>query len=104
MEDLHYIPGFIQNPISWLLIAWLVRELWSVYIRGIKAQDEANRTFKVDVTGALKENSDRLASMTIVLVKLESKLDALEHLSMTVPKLTQDVSLLFEKIRVLEEA
>lgn len=101
MNDLQGIPEFIQNPITWLICAWILREAWALAMKSAKEHQEANKEFKVDVTGALKENSEKLATMTIALIKLESKLDSMSQLVMLVPKLTQDVSILFERIKLL---
>lgn len=101
MNEIQGIHDFIQNPITWLLAAWLIREVWSIGVQANKSKEEANKSFKTDVTGALKENSDRLATMTVALVKLESKFDSISQLALMVPKLAQDITILFERIKSL---
>lgn len=103
VDDLKDISILISNPITWLVLAWIAREFWMSFKRSELESHLDAKSFKDDVAGALKENSGRLVSLTIALTKFESKLEGLESVVLLVPKLAQDVSLLFEKLKALEE-
>lgn len=102
MEDLKDIPSLISNPITWVIAVWILRELWNGFKRSELESHREAKSFKDDVAGALKENSGRLVSLTIALTKFESKIEGFEQIIVVVPKLAQDISILFEKVKSLE--
>jgi hypothetical protein len=95
------ILSLVSNPLIYVILAWVVREAYSIQQGSKKRQDEAITALKDDYTKALKENSDRMNHLTIALVKLEGKLEGIDALAVAIPRIERDISVLYERVKTI---
>lgn len=79
---------FLLNPVTLIIVAWLIRELFTIYRQKGSALDLSIATL-----------SEKIGLLSISIVRLETKLESLEHFAELIPKLQSDVSAAHEKIR-----
>lgn len=82
------INKLIRNPVTWVVLVWIGRELWRLYREKGRELDKA-----------IKENILKMGELTIAIVRLETKIENLEKLAGSVPKIQSDVNTLYSKLR-----
>lgn len=75
------INKLIHNPVTWVILAWAARELY-------RWLSKSNR-----------ELVTKMSELTIAIVRLETKLESIERVAYSIPKLEKDVSALHSKFR-----
>lgn len=75
------IKDAFNNPAIWIAGLWISRELYHSW----------------KTKGAALSKS--MAELTVAIVRLETKLEALENIAYSVPKLKKDVDGLYQKMR-----
>ncbi len=99
--DSSQIMALVNNPISWILAAYVAKDVWKWAKRQGKTQDEALIALNLKLEGALKENSQEMAKLTIAIVRLETRLEDLTKQSQEIPKMKRDIDVLFERGRIM---
>jgi hypothetical protein len=73
----------IKNPTFWVIVAWVLREMYTAR----KSKDK-------ELTSAIKEATEKIIALTISMTKLEVKLEAVEQINKYVPKMNDDLRVL----------
>lgn len=78
VEDLNKL---LHNPVAWVLVMWVVREIYNFF----KKRDA--------------EIISKMSELTIAIVRLQTKLENIERMAYSVPKLEKDMNAIHSKFR-----
>lgn len=82
------IEELLKNPATWVVTAWILREIY----RWFKKRN-------TDLEDYIKQNLTKMGELTIAIVRLETKLENIERIAYSVPKIEKDISALHSKFR-----
>lgn len=101
MDNSQDVLKIIQNPLCWVIAAWIARELWRSYKSSIKASKSLIDEVKHEFTDALKDNTVELNRLTVTMTRLEVIVQKLDESVDILPKLKADIDVLHERVRQL---
>lgn len=81
------------EPAMWILMAWLLRELWSNYNKRHESQDSVT-----------KENTKAIMSLDKTIIELQGQIKLLAEQIRPLQRLPEDVARAHEKLRKLEKS
>lgn len=82
----------IKNPIFWLIVAWVLRELWGNW-------KVKRRSLEDKINTMIKENTNEMSKLTLAVTKLEVKIEQLDRLTSKIPDLLDSLNVAHERIR-----
>lgn len=81
------------EPAVWVLLAWLIKELWSSYNKRHDKQDSET-----------EKNTDAILTLDKSIIELQGQIKLLAEQIRPLQRLPDDVAKAFEKLRKLEKS
>ncbi len=104
MDQSKNISELLNNPVTYVILAWVLREAWRSIAHNRKASHEAIDGLKREFMDALHENSKELSKLSLAMMRLETIIAALDKSVDMLPKIKADVDVLHERMRQMNGA
>jgi DNA repair exonuclease SbcCD ATPase subunit len=88
-----------HNPAMWMFALWAGREIYHAFQKKSAALDKSLAEIRTEHTQSIKENTSRMADLTVAIVRLETKLESIESLTFNIPKMKDDLNAIHGKLR-----